>query len=178
MGIDDVFTTEGATIIFRNFAGRETQYNREGDRNFCVLLDEATAQKMAEDGWNIKALRSREPDDPDQPYLQVAVGYKYRPPRIVLVSSKGRTTIGEDMVELLDWVDIKYVDLTVRPYEWAVGGKGGIKAYVKTLYVILQEDPLDKKYEHLEVVSLEGEPERPELEAGPKHNIIDGEWEN
>ncbi len=53
---------EDARIIFRNFAGKEGMYNRDGDRNFCVILDPKLASQMAEDGWNIKILRVREED--------------------------------------------------------------------------------------------------------------------
>jgi hypothetical protein len=147
---DGMLVIEDARLIFRNFAGREGRYNREGDRNFCVLLDEKTAEDMERDGWNVKALRSREEGDPEQPYLQVSIGFKIRPPRLVLVTSKGRSILDEGMVELLDWVDIKTVDLTIRPYEWAVGGKTGIKAYLKTMYVTIHEDPLDLKYADLD----------------------------
>ena len=42
---DNTVLMEGVQIIFRNFAGREGQYNREGDRNFAVLLDEKVAHE-------------------------------------------------------------------------------------------------------------------------------------
>jgi hypothetical protein len=143
-------TIEDARIIFRNFAGREGKYNREGDRNFCILLDAETAEQLDRDGWNVKALRSREEGDPDQPYLQVSVGFKNRPPLIVLVTRRGRTTLGEDEIEVVDWIDIRSVDLIIRPYKWEVSGKTGIKAYLKSLYVIVEEDELAIKYEDLE----------------------------
>lgn len=148
---DSNVTIEDARIVFRNFSGKEGMWNREGDRNFAVLLDEKTAHDMAQDGWNIKALKAREEDDTDQPYLQVSVNFKGRPPRIVLISSRGRTDLGEDEVELLDWVDITNVDLIVRPYEWAVSGKTGIKAYLKSIYVTIDEDDLEIKYAEVDV---------------------------
>ena len=49
---------EGVRIIFRNFAGKEGQYNREGDRNFAVLLDDKAAAAMAEDQWNVKMVEA------------------------------------------------------------------------------------------------------------------------
>lgn len=137
---------ENVKIVFRNFAGRESMYNREGDRNFCVLLDWNTAEQMAKDGWNVKTLVSREEGVDDQPYLQVSVNFKGRPPRVVMITSRGRTTLHEDEVELLDWADISMVDLIVRPYEWAVNGKTGIKAYLQSIFVTIDEDELELKY--------------------------------
>lgn len=149
---DNTVLMEGVRILFRNFAGKEGQYNREGDRNFAVLLDEKIAEMMDTDGWNVKVLRPRE-DEEDaspQPYLPVSVNYKGRPPRIVMITSRNRTVLDESQVEMLDWVDIINVDLIVRPYEWTVNGKSGIKAYLQSMYVTIQEDPLEAKYAELE----------------------------
>lgn len=171
---DGMLVMEDARIVFRNFAGKEGRYNREGDRNFCVLLDDNVAKQMERDGWNIKALRAREEGDPEQPYIQVTIGFKIRPPRIVMITSQGRSVLEEDMIEILDWVDIKSVDLTIRPYEWSVNGKHGLKAYLKTLYVIIHEDPLDLKWSHLdELPARAGRVQ--ELPAAPEHDIIEGE---
>src|SRR5690242_15378863 len=148
---DGMLIIEDARLIFRNFSGKEGRYNREGDQNFCVLLEPDVAEVMRRDGWNVKTLKPREEDDDvPQPYIQVSIGFKIRPPRIVLVTSRGRTTLEENMIEVLDWVDIKTVDLTIRPYEWSVRGETGIKAYLKTMYVTIHEDPLDLKYADLE----------------------------
>ena len=162
---------EDARITFRNFAGKEQQYNRAGDRNFAVLLDEETAANMEADGWNIKRLRAREEGDVEQPYLSVALNFKGpRPPRVVMITSRGRTPLTEEYVELLDYADIKTVDLIVNPYEWVVNGKTGVKAYLKSIFVVILEDALELKYS--EVPEIGGAPQPLAIESG---DIIDGE---
>lgn len=137
---------ENAQIRFRNFAGVEGKYNKAGERDFCVLLDPDTASAMAEDGWNIKELKSREEGEPGTPYVNVMVSYKGRPPSIYMITSRGRTAVTEDIVELLDYADFKNADLIIRPYNWEVNGERGVKAYLKSLYVTIEEDELDLKY--------------------------------
>lgn len=149
---DGTIVMEGVRIVFRNFAGKEGQYNREGDRNFAVLLDEEIAKALLNDGWNVKWLEPREDADEGterQAYLQVSVSWKGRPPTVVLITSRGRTNLDESQVDMLDWADITNVDLIVRPYNWDVNGKTGIKAYLKSLYVTIEEDELERKYAEL-----------------------------
>ena len=149
-------TIDNARLIFRNFAGKEDSFNQEGSRNFSVLLDDRTAQILEEDGWLVKWLRPREEGDSPQAYLPVAVKYrgrsgtKVRPPKIVLISSKGRNALHEAEVELLDWADIEKVDLIVRPHDWIVNGKSGTKAYLKTMFVTIREDELEMRYSEID----------------------------
>lgn len=153
MADENTVLMEGVRIIFRNFAGKEGQYNREGDRNFAVLLDEKVADAMTTDGWNVKWLKPREDDEDEteQAYLPVSVKYSAgRPPRIVIITSRGRTNMGEDEVEMLDWADITNVDLIVRPYEWNVSGKTGTKAYLQSMYITIEEDALEQKYAEMD----------------------------
>jgi hypothetical protein len=151
---------EGMRIVFRNFAGKEGQYNREGDRNFGVILPPDVAEQMLADGWNVKYLKPREEDEDGEetPWLSVSVNFdKGRPPTILMITSRGKTKLDEDNVEQLDWVDIAQdengqpkVDLIVRPYHWDVSGRSGIKAYLQSMYVTIDEDDLARKYAELD----------------------------
>ena len=147
---------EDVRIIFRNFAGKESPKNRAGARTFNVLLDDDTAERLSRDGWNVKWLKPRDEGDPAQAHLPVTVSYKIRPPRILLVTGQGRTNLDEDTVEMLDWVDIRNVDLTISPSHWEMDGNTGIKAYLRSIFVTIEEDALDRKYADLEQVPSRG----------------------
>ena len=141
---------ENARIIFRNFAGKPSKFNAEGKRNFCLILSNEDGERLKEIGWNIKYLNPRDPDDEPQAYMQVSVAFDNFPPNIWLISGGKKTKLDEDSVSVLDYAEIENVDIIVRPYSWAVNGKGGIKAYVKNMYVTIAENEFEKKYRDLE----------------------------
>lgn len=127
-------TVEGAKIKYRNFAGRERGLNPAGRRNFCVIFDEETADVLRGDGWNVRM------DKYGDEVLQVAVEYKNFPPRIVQISSNNKTVLTEKQVGDLDDAEIINIDLIIRPYNYHVNGKEGVKGYLKTMYVTIQDD--------------------------------------
>lgn len=151
---------EGMRMIFRNFAGKEGQYNRQGDRNFGVILPSDVAEAMLNDGWNVKYLKPSEEEQEEgieqgPAWLSVSVKFDGgKPPKIMLITSRGKTKLDEETVDQLDWVEVAKdeesdnpkCDLIVRPYTWEVSGRTGIKAYLQSMYVTIEEDELEEKY--------------------------------
>lgn len=141
---------EGARLIFKNFQGKKTEFNEEGNRNFGVLLEDDLAESLIADGWNVKRLKPK-PDDPDeykQPWLPVKVKFGQIPPIVVLINSRGKRKLDEETIDQLDWSLMKNVDLIIRPYNYPAlkGRPAGVSAYLKALYVTIQEDELAEKY--------------------------------
>lgn len=147
--IKENIVIENARIGFKNFVGAAGKFNAAGDRNFCVFLDPGEGERLQEDGWNIRWLTPKNDDDLLIPYLQVKVKYGKIPPKIYLVTRKSKTLVDEETIQILDWAEIKNIDIIIRPFNWEVNGKTGVKAYVKSMYVTLQEDDFTEKYQDI-----------------------------
>lgn len=140
-----------ARIIYKNFRGIGSQYNREGDRNFAVVLEDLDLiQRLSEDGWNVRMKAPREEGDIPFYYLPVAVKYEPYPPHIYLIEGRKKILLTEDSVGELDSMEIECVDIVINPYNWETKGGYGVKAYCKTMYVVVRTDSFAAKYDFTE----------------------------
>lgn len=145
--VTDRIQIEGAHIFWRNFSGKASQYNQAGKRNFCVGIDDKElADKLIADGWNVRMTRPRDEDEEPQAYLQVEVSYANFPPTVKKITSTSQVLLDETTIGTLDNDDILSVDLVINPYNWSVNGKSGVKAYLKAMYVTIEEDIFAAKY--------------------------------
>lgn len=152
----NILEINDARIIFRNFRGEGGKFNKEGDRNFALVIaggtldigsyrEELTSEEMAEAlindvnrfgaGWNVKIKDPREEGGDPFIYLPVKVKFNDRGPSIYLETGRNRVKLTEDTVALLDDIDIINVDLDIRPYDNEINGRPFRSAYLQSILV-------------------------------------------
>ena len=140
-GPKGILQIDEARIIYRNFSGAPSKFNREGDRNFAVVInDEEIKDALIEEGWNVKIKAPREEGDEPFMYLPVKIKFNERGPKVYLKSGKATNRLDEESINCLDHVDIVSVDMDIRPYDWEVQGKTGRTAYLQSIWVTQEVD--------------------------------------
>ena len=144
---------DDARIIYRNFSGMPSKFNREGDRNFAVVIpDETIKDALVNDtnefgiGWNVKIKPPREDGDSMFMYLPVKIKFNGRGPSIYLKSGEKMNRLDEDTIGILDDVDIARVDLDIRPYDDEFNGKAFRSAYLQSICVTQKVDRFAERY--------------------------------
>lgn len=142
-----ILQIDDAIIIYRNFSGVGSKYNREGDRNFAVIIEsEEIKDALVEEGWNVKIKPPREEGEDPFMYLPVKVKFNDRGPNIYLKTGSAVNKLDEESIDCLDNVDILSVDLDIRPYDWNVNGKEGRTAYLQSINVTQRVDRFAERY--------------------------------
>lgn len=149
----NILQIDDARICFRNFRGEEGKYNREGDRNFALIIpDEEMAEALQNDtnqygaGWNVKIKPPREEGDEPFIYLPVKVKFNDRGPKVYLESGRNRVTLTEETVGMLDEIDIISVDLDIRPYDDEINGRPFRAAYLQSMVVRQNLDRFEARF--------------------------------
>lgn len=137
----DILQVNDTRIIYRNFRGEGSKFNREGDRNFAMIIPtQDLVDELINRGWNVKIKEPREEGEEPFMYLPIKVKFNDRGPQIYLVTGDRTNRLDEDVVSMLDDIDIRSVDLDIRPYDWEVNGKTGRTAYLQAMEVTQEID--------------------------------------
>lgn len=143
----NVLQIENARIIFRNFAGVASKFNREGDRNFAVIIpNQEICDELLDAGWNVKIKPPREDGEEPFMYLPVKIKFNNRGPSAYVRSGDKVTRLNEETISMLDEIDIASVDMDLRPYDWEVNGKTGRSAYLEAIDVMQNVDRFAARY--------------------------------
>ena len=143
----DILEIEDARIIYRNFEGVASKFNREGDRNFAVIVpNDEIKDILVEAGWNVKIKPPRDEDDTPFMFIPVKVKFNNRGPAAYLRSGETVTRLNKETIGILDEIDIQSVSMDLRPYDWDVNGKTGRTAYLQAINVIQNIDRFGDMY--------------------------------
>ena len=145
-----ILQIDDARIIFKNFEGRGDKFNREGDRNFSLLIEDPnTAKALQREGWNVKIKEGR--DEEDGPFMRLPVKVKFTDygPNVYLISGGRRVELDEESIGCLDNIEIETVDMDLRPYDWDVNGRTGRTAYLQSMQVVQRIDRFAARYANM-----------------------------
>ena len=143
----NILEISDARIIYRNFAGVGSKFNREGDRNFAVIIpNKEICDALIAEGWNVKIKDPRDEYEEPFMFLPVKIKFNNRGPAAYVRSGDRVTRLNEETIGMLDEIDIASVDMDLRPYDWEVNGKEGRTAYLQAIDVTQNVDRFGARY--------------------------------
>lgn len=147
-----ILQIDDCRIIYRNFSGLPSQYNREGDRNFAVIIpDQEMADALVADGWRVRVKPPRDEEDEPFIFMPVKVKFNNHGPMVYLETAGCVNRLDAESVGCLDDVGIRQVDLDIRPFDWVAGEgtpaeKRGRAAYLQSIRVVQEIDRFAAQY--------------------------------
>lgn len=144
-------TIEGTNLIFRNFSGKPSEYNKNGDRITGVIIPPELVNELVDEGWNVKQTKPRDPQDEPLYYMNVRCRFDNFPPKVYLCTQRKKTKLDEETIDQIDYSEIDFVDIEISPYDYTTPMGSGRTAYIKTMYVNVIEDAFAEKYDYGDV---------------------------
>lgn len=125
------FEANDCRICYKNFSGNPSQFNRAGDKNFNLIVDEEYVDKLREFGYNVKEKQS---DEGPWFVLPVKVKFNDYGPDCFIKNGRKMTKLDNDTIAMLDNIALENIQMDVRPYNYTMNG-GGTSAYLSGLCV-------------------------------------------
>ena len=144
----EILRIENTNLIFRNFSGRPSEYNKNGDKGTGVIIPEEMVNELVDKGWNVKERPSRDGQESPLYYMNAKCRFDNIPPKIYMCTSHKKVKLDEETVDQIDYSEISSIDIEISPYDYTVRGESGRSAYIKTMYVNVIEDAFAEKYNY------------------------------
>ena len=160
-----ILQIDNARITYTNFSGVGSKFNREGDRNFALIIEDGYIDKdpvikSADEirdilradvnkygvGWNVKRKPPRDEDDDPFIFMTIKLRMTERT-TVYLKTGDNLVKLDEESVGMLDNIDILNVDLDVRPYDDTMASGPFRAAYVDSMCVTQNVDRFKARYE-------------------------------
>ena len=143
---------DDADIIFKHFGGEKDNFHTEGQRDFCIKIDEEEAHYLMDKGLNVKPLTSRDPDEPPMFYVKVKLRYGVRDdgtewgPIINVYTDKVKRVFKEKDATKLDRARILDADVVTHIYRRQNNGKPTATLTLDILHAVIKERTYDDPY--------------------------------
>lgn len=162
MNNNSVIPFQDAEIKYPNFAGRKSQFNRQGDRNFCIVIkDPEEAAELSAMGFNVKEKMPMVNEGDSYWLLQVSLSYhepgsglEFLDPKAYLVVDGKLKPLTEETIGCIDRLDAECIDITVtagKPYEGRDGNMR-VRAWLDSIYVTIANNPVAAKYATADII--------------------------
>ena len=165
--INGNLNVERAAMIYKNFSGKPTKVNPAGGkRTFSLVLNEEYAERLFDQGWNVKVKEVR--DQVEEGEITRTVGWQdyvnnYKnvfdhaliytevvinensdyPPKIYKVSEfngeKTMALIPPDQWYRMDEMELSNIDIVIHPYTHgrSIANPDAKKGYLKSMYAVV-----------------------------------------
>lgn len=142
-----ILQIDDARIIYRNFRGEGGKFNRDGDRNFAVIIpNEDMFDALISEGWNVKKKPPKDEGGEPFMFLPIKIKFNGKGPKAYLNRGGKISNLNEETIGIVDKIDINCVNLDIRPYDWEVNGSSGRTAYLQSIEVVQELDRFAARY--------------------------------
>ena len=142
---------DDARITFKNFSGKKGPYNKDGEREFSLVIPnedikEQLLNDVNEDGasWNVRVKPPRDPQEDPLIYLKVKVRFNQYGPKVYVISNGVQELLDEEDVGMIDRIAIEKCDMDISPSDKVVNGKPYRTAYLRAIRVYQRETHYDR----------------------------------
>ena len=147
-------------VIFRDFAGKGDMWTQPGKPTFCLSLLEDQLELFKSLGYaNMKELKKRDPDDPDEMLhyrlkVKVLINGMY-PPEVYYIKKGVKTPLDAESIGILDKAIIEEGEMCIVVSPWEYGQTKGVNLILSSATFVVGDRNFTGKYDNIPMFNEE-----------------------